>query len=439
MELGIEEAYNAVNKPVEGTILTVYKDAVNEANRAITEKSTFENYFSILVAGTKKALERTPEQLAVLKEAGVVDSGGAGLMYITEGMLHELSGNGDEPADFSSENTENAPDLSLFDENSTLEFGYCTEFLLRLQTSKVNLVTFRENELFDWLHNNGESVVAFRDGSIIKVHVHTFRPGEIISHCQQYGEFLTLKIENMTLQHNENRPAESKAEPALRLNTKAAYATVAVACGDGVRKMFSSLGVGAVIDGGQSMNPSTGDFLEAFDKVNAETIFVFPNNSNVILAAEQAAKLYEGSIVRVIGTKTIGEGYAAISMMDTNGSTEEICAALEEAAEEAITGMVSKACRSTEANGVNVRTGDYIGFEGKNVLCDAGNRNDAAEKLCDALNAGKKDLLILLRGAEVSEEEAASLSQTLQKKYTNTEIILTYGGQPIHDYILILE
>jgi len=437
MEMGIKESYGAVNCPVEGTILTVYREAVTEATKKLDENSGFVSFFQDMLEAAKTSLEKTPELLAVLKEAGVVDSGGAGLMFIFQGMLEALNGEKIEYA--VTEKAQAGPDLSLFDENSVLEFGYCTEFLLRLQSSKVDLATFDEKELFDWLSANGESVVAFRDGTIIKVHVHTHTPGEILNHCQAYGEYLTLKIENMTLQHNENHPAE-EIQPDLHVKSRKKFATVAVACGDGVKQMFTELGTDAVIDGGQSMNPSSGDFISAFDAVNADTIFVFPNNGNVILAAKQAAEIYKNSDVRVLETKTVGEGYAAMSMFDPSpADANEIEENLKAAFEDVITGFVSKASRNAESNGLAIMAGDYIGFSGKTILCDSKNRREAALSLAESLNAGKKDVIILLKGADTPQEETEALAEELQKKYKRTEIIPTDGGQPIHDYIMILE
>ena len=441
MQKGVEEAYAAVNQPVEGTILTVYRESVTSAAENLRPDADFSTYFSDLLREAKASLERTPDLLDVLKEAGVVDSGGAGLLYILQGMLNALEGHADTCEDAPAP-AQKGPDLSLFDENSVLEFGYCTEFLLRLQTSKVDLATFDETELFDWLNAHGESVVAFRDGSIVKVHVHTHTPGEILNHCQKYGEYLTLKIENMTLQHNENRPAEPKdeKEPQLRRKVRKKFGTVAVACGDGVREMFSSLGTDAVIDGGQSMNPSAGDFIAAFDTVNADTVFVFPNNANVVLAARQAAEMYKSADIRVLETKTVGEGYAAMSMLDLSmGSADELEEAIRESYADVVTGFVSRASRDAETNGIVIHTGDFLGFSGKNVLANDKDRNGAALRLCETLQAGKRDVLILLRGADTPQEEAEALADALQKQYPRTEIIPTDGGQPIHDYILILE
>ena len=281
---GVKEAYGAVSVPVEGTILTVLKDSVNAANGNINADSTLESYFSDFIAELRESLERTPDLLDVLKEAGVVDSGGAGLGYIIEGFINVL--NGVETAVESGAAAQaRSVDLDAFTEDSVLEFGYCTEFLLRLQTSKIDIGAFRVDELINYLNSVGDSVVCFQEGTVVKVHVHTKTPGNIINHMQHYGEFLTFKMENMTLQHNENHMQE-KFAPKVNKPHKP-FGVVSVAAGEGIKDAFSALGCDVVVDGGQSMNPSAEDMIAAFREINADVIFVFPNNSNIILTANQ--------------------------------------------------------------------------------------------------------------------------------------------------------
>ncbi len=436
LSAGVEESYRAVSNPVEGTILTVYRDAVNVANKKIGDDQTLETYLDNFIAELEASLDRTPELLPVLKEAGVVDSGGAGFVYIAKGMkaalLGEISEQEEAPV------TTKAIDTSAFDENSVLEFGYCTEFLLQLQTAKVDPATFDEREIIDWLNSIGESVVAFREGTILKVHVHTKTPGEILSHCQKYGEFLTLKIENMTLQHHEST-VQNNYRPERRRPHKR-FATVAVAAGKGISDTFLSIGVDEVVNGGQSMNPSSEDFIAAFEKIDADVIFVFPNNRNILLAANQAATLYEKAAVRVINSTTIGEGYAALSMFDTDsGDVDTIVEMAEEVIRGVVTGMVSRAIRDTEKDGVNVHCGDYLGFTGKTMLVSDPVREASAVSLAEKLSAENYDILILLCGADADREEAERIYRTLTEKYRRTEVIMLDGGQPVYDYIMILE
>lgn len=435
-ESGVSEAYGAVSVPVEGTILTVLKDSVTAANGNIADDSTLESYFADFNSELKESLERTPDLLDVLKEAGVVDSGGAGLGYIIEGMINALGG-----AEVSLE----APaaqaksvDLDAFGADSVLEFGYCTEFLLRLQSSKIDIDNFNADELISYLNSVGESVVCFREGTVVKVHVHTMTPGNIINHMQRYGEFLTFKMENMTLQHNENHMQE-KFAPKVNKPHKP-FGVVSVAAGSGIKDAFISLGCDVVVDGGQSMNPSAEDMIAAFNEINADVIFVFPNNSNIIMTANQAAQLYDGAEVRVVPTKTIGEGYAAISMMDTTvGDTDAVIADLEEVIAGVVTGMVSRAVRDAEMNGVAVKKDDFIGFAGDTVYTDSPDRNTAAIELCEAAKAQRYDIMLLVCGADATEAEAQALYNELHNKYRRTEIVMIDGGQPVYDYIIILE
>lgn len=436
LEKGVTEAYGAVAVPVEGTMLTVYRDAVSYANDRVFAGMTFENYFEVFLTELRDSLERTPELLAVLKEAGVVDSGGAGIVYIAEGMERALLG--EVIADAEVGVTAQKIDLSAFGEDSVLEFGYCTEFLLQLQSAKVDLATFDEVQIINHLMSVGESVVAFREGSILKVHVHTMTPGDILNYCQQFGEFLTLKVENMTLQHNE-KTAKQGYVPEKRKAHKA-YGSVAVAAGAGLKDTFLALGTDFVVEGGQSMNPSAEDFIRAFDEVGADVIFVFPNNGNVILTAKQAASLYEASEIRVIETRTIGEGYAALSMMDvSSGDTAAIEEELIAATKGVVTGMVSKASRDTDMDGVHVVAGDYIGFAHGEVYSDAATCYDAALALAESLRAGGYDIILLLCGADADTDEAKRLYETLKEKYKRSDVIMVDGGQPIYDYIMILE
>ena len=444
---GVDESYKAVAQPVEGTILTVFRCAVEDAAKA--ESDSFEKLFKVLNSAMKEALEKTPTQLEVLRQAGVVDSGGAGLVYIFHGMEKALNGEQyeDAPKAQSKDNGPRKPDLSKFNENSDLTYGYCTEFILQLMTAKVGDVSsFDEQQVFDYLNQNGESVVAFRDGSIIRVHVHTKTPGEILNHCQKWGEFLTLKIENMTIQHNQsivqnNYSAPEQEELVLRTEKpKKKYATVTVATGEGMCNLFREIGVDAVINGGQSMNPSVRDFQDAFDSIEAENIVVFPNNGNVILTAKQIADVYDKANIIVIPNKDLGTGYAAISMLDTSKeNAEELVASINESMQGVVTAMVSKANRNTEQDGVQIKDGDYIGFADDVIYTDSPNRRECCEKLIDKLDSGDYSIMMFIKGKDVPQDEADALLEELENKYKLTEIIPVDGGQPIHDYVIILE
>ena len=413
------------------------KASVRAANAKISDSSTLESYFSDFITELRLSLERTPDLLDVLREAGVVDSGGAGLGYIIEGFLNVLGG-AEATLEGSPSAQARSVDLDAFTEDSVLEFGYCTEFLLRLQSSKLDLDAFDVDELITYLNSVGESVVCFREGSIVKVHVHSMNPGNIINHMQRYGEFLTFKMENMTLQHNENHMQE-KFAPKIGKPHKP-FGVVSVAAGEGIKNTFYELGCDEVVDGGQSMNPSAQDLIAAFREINADVIYVFPNNSNIILTANQAAQLYADAEIKVVPTKTIGEGYASISMLDTTvGDPDAVVEYLKGVIEGVVTGMVSRAVRDTEKDGVSVREGDFIGFAGDTIYVSSVSRNETAARLCESNGAQNFDIMLLIRGADASDEEAQALLAELQGKYCNCEIVLIDGGQPIYDYIIILE
>lgn len=436
MRTGVKESYGAVSTPVEGTILTVYREGVEKVEEK--HPQDFEELFSLLLTELKESLERTPDLLDVLKEAGVVDSGGAGLLYIVQGMKEALSGERIDTLGMDGAAQPTQVDLNAFTEDSELEFGYCTEFLLRLQNSKVDIDNFDIDGFTAWLNSVGDSVVCFKEGSIVKVHVHTKHPGDILNHCQLYGEFLTTKIENMTLQHNGSHSMQE-----LKLKKRKpqkSYGIVTVASGDGLKELFVSLGCDVVVDGGQSMNPSAEDLIKAFDQCSAETIYVFPNNSNIVLTAQQAAQLYDNADVRIVRTKTIGEGYSAISMFDPAvGDADAVTDALNELISGVVTGMVSRASRDVSGGAVEVVKDDYIGFVGDDIYVDEPSAEDAMIALCDKLNAGNYDILLILAGEEPSAENARKMVDTLTAKYTRSEVIMVNGDQPIYDYILILE
>jgi len=436
-ESGINEAYNAVSVPVEGTILTVYKDAVHYAGSKIKLNPTVEFYFENFLKELRRSLQRTPELLDVLQSAGVVDSGGAGFIYIAEGMQNALNG---EQYTETEKAVTAAPkiDLSAFNENSLLEYGYCTEFLLRLQNAKTDIQHFDLDGFISYLNSVGNSVVAFQEDSIVKVHVHTMKPGDILNYCQQYGEFLTMKIENMSLQHNEITTKKHYEPPVIKPHKT--YGIVSVASGSGIKEVFTSLGCDEVVDGGQSMNPSTEDLISAFRNINADHIFVYPNNSNIILTAEQAKTLYKDAKIWIIPSKTIGEGYAAISMLDTEKkSIEEIMAEQTEIISGVVTGIISKAVRETEQNDLIIHKDDYIGFVGDDIYIDETDKNEALKALAKKLSIGSYDIALIICGESVTPDESEEIYSSLTKLYPFTEIIMIDGKQPIYDYIITLE
>ena len=432
---GVKHAYDAVAEPVEGTMLTV----IREASQLAAEKphENIEAYFSDFLTQARETLRNTPEMLDVLKKAGVVDSGGAGLICLVEGAASVL--NGEAPSPVTGSFLPTAPndlDLELFNEDSELTFGYCTELLLRLQRSKTDIELFDADIIKNYLRSVGDSIVCFQTGTIVKIHVHTKTPYKVLEFCQKYGEYLTVKIENMSLQHN-NLPADS---PLAEQQERKSFAVVAVASGEGVKQTFREMGADFIIEGGQSMNPSTDDFIEAFKRVNADAIFVFPNNGNVILAAQQAAKMYYDSSIRVIDSKTIGDCYAALTMLDTSsGNIEEIARNMSKAMQGVVTACVSQCIRNTEMDGFLLQDGQYIGFLGKDILSADNDRRDTACMLADRIDFTDHEICIIVRGADSNDAEAEDIADYIRKSHIGCEVYVIDGGQEIYSYILIVE
>jgi len=444
LKLGVKQAYSAVVTPTEGTILTVSREAVDYACSRITPDSTIESFFDDLSYEMHNSLERTPELLSVLREAGVVDSGSAGLVYIMDGFNKVLGGSKPEELDESGKSSARAAvavnqavNLSDFTEDSELKYGYCTELLLRLQNKKTNPEAFDAVIVTDYLRTIGDSIVCFKQGTIIKIHVHTFTPEKVLAFCRQFGEFLTIKIENMSLQHNETVPEEvhTKAKKA-----RIKFAMVAVASGEGIGKLFSELGADYIIKGGQTMNPSAEEFLNAFDEVNADNIFVLPNNSNIVLSAKQAANIYEKSSVYVIESHSLGDGYAALSALNyESGDPEQIADDLTEAMENVVTCMVTVAVRDTNLNSVEVHTGDYIGFIGKTMLTSQPDCISACKSSLGHLELEDKFALTVFAGANAEKSECEELEKYIHENYPDVEVYIVDGGQSIYNYIFVAE
>ena len=432
---GVEHAYSAVMEPVEGTILTVMREASEYAAHRPQEDVT--GYLSDFLHQAEETLSDTPNRLPVLKKAGVVDSGGAGLIYILEGAEAFLSDGSLKEREISAPSAAgNVIDLDRFDENSELTYGYCTELLLRLQRAKTDISQFDVDVIRDFLKTIGDSIVCFKNGTIVKIHVHTKEPYRVLEFCQRYGEYLTVKIENMSLQHN-NLPTDSKlSEKPERRD----YAVVAAASGEGIKQTFRDMGADYIVEGGQSMNPSADDFIEAFERVNADAVFVLPNNGNVILAAKQAAKLYDGSDVRVIESRSIGDCYAVLSMLDLDSrDTDQIEQEMKEAMQGVVTASVSKCIRDTEMDGFSLHDGQYIGFVGKEIVSADNDRRDTVCMLADKLDFTDREICIVVRGADSEETEAEQVAAHIRKAHPGCEVFVIDGGQEIYSYILIIE
>ncbi|MBQ7715226.1 MAG: DAK2 domain-containing protein [Clostridia bacterium] len=444
LKQGVKRAYSAVVTPTEGTILTVAREAVDYACSRITKDSTIESLFDDLSFEMNNSLKRTPELLSVLKEAGVIDSGGAGLVYIMEGFKKVLGGIGPEEIGDTdaghgakSRPSVKTVDLSAFTEDSELEFGYCTELLIRLQNKKTNPQSFDTIILTDFLRTVGDSIVCFKQDSAVKVHVHTFTPEKVLAFCRQFGEFLTVKIENMSVQHSESAIEEGHVRMQ---KSRRKYAVVAVASGDGIAKLFTELGADRVIRGGQTMNPSAEDFINAFDEVNADCIFVLPNNGNIILSAKQAAGIYGKSKVYVLESHSLGDGYAALTALNYESSDAEgIAAMLTEAMENVVTCMITTAVRDTNLNSVEVHKGDYIGILGKTMLTAKEDRLSACKESLSGLSLEDKFALTVFTGSGASATDTEKIEEYVGEEYPGVELYTVDGGQDVYDYIFVAE
>ena len=430
---GVSRAYEAVVNPVEGTMLTVMREAAENAIRQRADIKDFGTCLEIIIAEAKKSLMHTPELLPVLKEAGVVDSGGAGLVCIFEGMLMFLNDETLPLEDFSypSARTKFLP----YDAENLLEFGYCTEFILQLQSSKTDLCAFDINKMIAHLETLGNSIVAVNEGTIVKVHIHSFEPENVIGYARSFGELITIKIENMSVQHSQIEASEHHVPEHTR------YAVVAVAAGQGIIDYFKGAGVNEIVDGGQTNNPSAEAFIETFKKLNADHIIVLPNDSNIVMTAHLAADMYKNTDVRVIETRSIAEGYSVLSMMDlTLDTIEDVIAEMTCYLPNVTTGYVTTATRDAVINGITITKNDYIGLTDDSILSDSNDKVEAALSLLYSLHdIDDKQVITVFCGKDVTDEESALLRNTLLSRYPLLEVGLIDGSQEIYSFIFAIE
>ncbi|HHU21453.1 MAG TPA: DAK2 domain-containing protein [Acholeplasma sp.] len=441
----VKQAYKAVMTPVEGTILTVARLAADRVSKVATKEMTIEEFYQEYLNEAKIALEDTPNLLPVLKEAGVVDSGGAGYVTINEGIVADLSGATDVVVNLDEALAATASiDLSFGndDHDHENEFGYCTEFLLQLAEKNKNSVD--ERTILNEISPLGDSIVCVKDGDIIKVHIHTLTPGVILNIGQRYGEFIQLKIENMTLQHNEihHKEPKQKEEPKVEVKKdvkKEKYAIVTVATGEGLINTFKELGADYVIHGGQSMNPSTADFLNAYGAVNAENIIVFPNNSNIVLTAKQSAELYEDAKIWVLETKSIAQGFSAITMVDLEQEPEVLLNNLKKVIVNVTTGQVTYSIRDADNNGIKIKKDDYIAICNGKIVASHKNRYETTKRLLKESITPDKEIITIIRGKDADQREINNVVKHITKNYQNVEVDVVEGDQEVYSYILAIE
>ena len=440
---GVDAAYKAVMKPTEGTILTVIREAKDAAvQMAEIQNDPLEVAFAALQAA-KEALAKTPELLPVLKKAGVVDAGGQGLVLVFEGMesvwnngviVQPIDGSGVTPVTVSSKST-------VANASDDIEFGYCSEFLIEKADNAKEKDSLK---LRAYLESIGDCVVVVDDNDIIKVHVHSNEPGNVIQNALKYGQLINIKIDNMRYQHANADVGVSKDDEAIQPTVSAPendYGFVAVCAGDGLTELFSDIGADVVVSGGQTMNPSTDDILNAVMNTPAKTVFVLPNNKNIIMAAEQAVPLASDRKVIVLPTKTIPQGISAMLMFDETADTQENQMAMLEAANHVQTAQVTFAARDSEVDGQTVHEGEIMGLCNGKIKYLGENMVDIAIKSTQKVfKKNEHSLITLIYGEGVSEDEAVQVEEALAKKYgSDVEISIVDGGQPIYYFIISVE
>lgn len=431
---GKEVAYKAVMRPVEGTILTVIRESATTLLEQVNDNMSIEKCFEILLKEAKISLKRTPELLPVLKEVGVVDSGGAGLIKILEGFQSSILGKMIE-REQATAMEEKASTIMAGADVEGDEFGYCTEFILRLGPDGEKKI-FVEKRFTNVLASHGNSLVVVRDEDIVKVHVHTMIPGSILNYAQQYGEFVTLKIENMTEQHTKLEEAKTELEPMKD------YAIIAVAVGDGIEEMFKELRVDVIVSGGQTMNPSTEDFIDAIKKCHARNIFILPNNSNIVMAATQACQVVEDVKdvqAHVIPSKTIPQGLIACMMFNPEASVEENKESMCEALSTVKTGQVTFSIKDTVIDGVEVTKDHFMGITDKKIVCCLENKVDATEELLNNMIDDMTSIVTVIIGEDVTDEEAEDLLDRVQDAHEDLDIDVRRGNQPVYSFIVSVE
>ena len=439
-ERAVETAYKAVMKPKEGTILTVAKGVSDKAAEIAEDSESLESFFTDVIAEAERVLARTPELLPVLKEAGVVDSGGQGLVEVLKGAFDgylgkEIDLNFEKPA---AKVTGTKP---VSAEESNIKFGYCTEFIIMLEKEFTEK---DEEEFKDYLMSIGDSLVVVADDDIVKVHVHTNDPGEAIQKALTYGQLSNMKIDNMRLEHHEKVIKEAEKMAAQQAAQRAAkpekeVGFITVSAGDGMGEIFKELGADYLIQGGQTMNPSTEDMLKAIDEVNAKNIFIFPNNKNIILAANQARDLTEDKNIVVIPAKTIPQGISAMIADVPEKTVEENTAEMMEAIENVKTGQVTYAVRDTRIDDQEIHEGDIMGIGDEGILSVGSSISETSKELLEKLVTEDSELISIYYGEDISEEEAERFVSEVEEAYPDLDVDAHRGGQPIYYYVMSVE
>ncbi|KIZ56198.1 DAK2 domain-containing protein [Bacillus safensis] len=444
LQAGVDTAYKAVMKPIEGTILTVAKDAAKKAVAVSAAEDQIDRVLELTIEEARASLDRTPDLLPVLKEVGVVDSGGKGLLCVYEGFLASLRGEELPPKAASLPtlkelvSAEHHKSAQSHMNTEDIEFGYCTEFMVKFEEDKQS---FDENAFREDLSEFGDSLLVVSDDTLAKVHIHAEQPGDVLSYAQRYGSLINMKIENMREQHssivNEERehvPAAPKAPAA----EKQRFGVVSVAMGEGIADLFKSIGASVVIEGGQTMNPSTEDIVTAIESVHAETVFILPNNSNIVMAAKQAATVSNREVV-VIPTKTVPQGMSALLSLNEAASNEDNERAMLEAIDHVKSGQITFAVRDTQIDGIDIAKGDYMGLFNGKITLTAKNQLDAAKELLTKMVTEDDEIVTIIKGEDASSDELDALQAFIEETFEDVEVEVHDGKQPLYSYILAVE
>ena len=439
MERGVETAYKAVMKPKEGTILTVARAAADRAAELADTAEDLESFFDGIFQHAEETLARTPEMLPVLKEAGVVDSGGQGLLEVFRGAIDGYHG---KEVDYSQFEASAAPKVTKISPQAEadIKFGYCTEFIILLEKP---LPQEEINRFREFLDSIGDSIVLVADDEIVKVHVHTNHPGQAFERALTFGQLSRMKIDNMREEHQEKlikdaeKLAREQAEKEKEPPKENGFISVSV--GEGLSQIFRELGVDYLIEGGQTMNPSTEDMLNAIDQVNAKTIYILPNNKNIVLAANQARDLTEDKTIIVVPTKTIPQGISALISFVPEKSPEENLEAMTEAISMVQTGQITYAVRDTRLDEKEIHEGDIMGIGDHGILAVGKGRTNVAKDTVAAMDTEDAEVISIYFGEDVPEEEAQKLGEELEAAYPDCEVEVNMGGQPIYYYIISVE
>lgn len=441
---GVETAYKAVMKPVEGTILTVSREAARSGERKAKETDDCIEVMEAVVKGAKRALAKTPDLLPVLKEVGVVDSGGQGLLFIYEGFLEALSGNflatevyEPTPGEMDEMvNAEHHRGVSGHVATEDIKFGYCTEIMVQIGEGPTVDSDFDYDTFRNYLNELGDSLLVVNDDEIIKVHVHTEHPGEVMNYGQKFGSLVKIKVDNMRLQHETlvEHDAQAAAVPKARVP----YAVIAIAAGEGVQELFRSLGASYIISGGQTMNPSTEDILKAVKEVNADQVIILPNNKNIFMAADQAAEVADIPVA-VVPTKTISQGMTAMLAFNDQQSLEENKATMTEMIESVVSGQVTTAVRDTTIDNVEIKKDDYLGMIDGKIVVSEPNMAKASLDTLKRMIDEDTEIVTIIVGEGGTMKEAEQFAEALTAEFEDLETELHEGGQPVYPYLFSAE